>query len=125
MPLTGRFDFRKTFSGKLVLILEDVRALSPLRKGSTRRRWRKATVMDLAATELRPMMDHRSKPNYHVPLRQVAAETSAFEQAAEAESPRLLPRWRQPSCALARGSLKHALPLFRDPHTRGPVLCEA
>ena len=71
MPLTGRFDFRKTFSGKLVLILEeDVRALSPLRKGSTRRRWRKATVMDLAATELRPMMDHRSKPNYHVPLRQ-------------------------------------------------------
>ena len=91
MPLTGRFDFRKTFSGKLVLILEeDVRALSPLRKGSTRRRWRKATVMDLAATELRPMMDHRSKPNYHVPLRQVAAETSAFEQAGtEAESPRL------------------------------------
>jgi len=92
MPLTGRFDFRKTFSGKLVLILEeDVRALSPLRKGSTRRRWRKATVMDLAATELRPMMDHRSKPNYYVPLRQVA-ETSAFEQAAvetEAESPRL------------------------------------
>ena len=92
MPLTGRFDFRKTFSGKLVLILEeDVRALSPLRKGSTRRRWRKATVMDLAATELRSMMDHRSKPNYHVPLRQVA-ETSAFKQAAvetEAESPRL------------------------------------
>ena len=89
MPLTGRFDFRKTFSGKLVLILEeDVRALSPLRKGSTRRRWRKATVMDLAAT-VRPMMDHRSKPNYHVPLRQLAAETSAFEQAAEAESPRL------------------------------------
>ena len=85
MPLTGRFDFRKTFSGKLVLILEeDVRALSPLRKGSTRRRWRKATVMDLAATELRPMMDHRSKPNYHVPLRQVA-ETSAFEQAAVEE----------------------------------------
>ena len=54
MPLTGRFDFRKTFSGKLVLILEeDVRALSPLRKGSTRRRWRNATVMDLVATELR------------------------------------------------------------------------
>src|SRR5215204_3267386 len=88
MPLTGRFDFRKTFSGKLVLILEeDVRALSPLRKGSTRRRWRKATVMDLAATELRPMMDHRSKPNYHVPLRQ--SPPRAFEQAAEAESPRL------------------------------------
>ena len=82
MPLTGRFDFRKTWSGKLVLILEeDVRALSPLRKGSTRRRWRKATVMDLAATELRPMMDHRSKPNYHVPLRHVD-ETSAFAQAA-------------------------------------------
>ena len=92
MPLTGRFDFRKTLSGKLVLILEeDVTALSPLRKGKTRRRWRKATVMDLAATELRPLMDLRSKPNYHVPLRS-GAETSTFEQAAvatEAESPRV------------------------------------
>jgi len=92
MPLTGRFDFRKTFSGKLVLILEeDIRALPPLRKGSTRRRWRKASVMDLAATELRPLMDFRSKPNYHVPLRPVA-ETSTLEQAAvapEVESPRI------------------------------------
>jgi hypothetical protein len=92
MPLTGRFDFRKTFSGKLVLMLEeDVRALSPLRKGSTRRRWRKASVMDLAATELRPLMDLRSKPNYHIPLRPVA-ETSTLEPAAvvpEIESPRI------------------------------------
>jgi len=92
MPLTGRFDFRKTFSGKLVLMLEeDVRALSPLRKGSMRRRWRKASVMDLAATELRPLMDLRSKPNYHVPLRAVA-ETSPFEQTTvvpEVESPRI------------------------------------
>jgi hypothetical protein len=92
MPLTGRFDFRKTFSGKLVLMLEeDVRALSPLRKGSTRRRWRKASVMDLAATELRPLMDLRSKPKYHVPLRAIV-ETSTLEQAAvvpEVESPRI------------------------------------
>jgi hypothetical protein len=92
MPLTGRFDFRKTLSGKLVLSLEeDVAALSPLRRGRTRRRWRKATVMDLAATELRPLMDLRSKPNYHVPLRSVP-ETSTFEQAAvatQAESSRI------------------------------------
>jgi hypothetical protein len=92
MPLTGRFDFRKTLSGKLVLILEeDVTALSLLRKGRTRRRWRKATVMDLAATELRPLMDLRSKSNYHVPPRSVA-ETATFEQAPvarEAESPRM------------------------------------
>jgi hypothetical protein len=92
MPLTGRYDFRKTLSGKLVLILEeDVTALSPLRRGRTRRRWRKATVMDLAATELRPLMDLRSKPNYHVPLHSVAG-TSTFVQAAvaaETESPRI------------------------------------
>ena len=93
MPLTGRYDFRKTLSGKLVLILEeDVTALSPLRKRRTRRRWRKATVMDRAATELRPLMDLRSKPNYHVPLHSIAAETSTFEQAAvatEAERARI------------------------------------
>jgi hypothetical protein len=65
MALTGRFDFRKTLAGRLMLLVEeDVDVLwSPLGK-RTRRRWRRASVMDLAAPELRPLIDLRTKPNY-------------------------------------------------------------
>jgi hypothetical protein len=77
--LTGRFDFRKTFSGKLVLLLEeDVKVLwSPFRKRSTRRRWRQARVMDLASPELRPLIDLRAKPNYLAPSLRLAAPPQA------------------------------------------------
>jgi hypothetical protein len=66
MSLTGRFDFRKTLSGKLVLLVEEDVAVhfQGLRKRSTKRRWRRANVMDLAAPEMRPLIDLRSKPNY-------------------------------------------------------------
>jgi hypothetical protein len=71
MALTGRFDFRKTLSGGLVLLLEEDVAMffSRLRKRSTRRRWRRARVMDLAAIEMRQLMDLRVKPNYQAPVR--------------------------------------------------------
>jgi hypothetical protein len=71
MALTGRFDFRRTLSGKLVLFLEEDVAVSfsRLRKRSTRRRWRRAKVMDLAMPEMRQLMDLRLRPNYQAPLR--------------------------------------------------------
>jgi len=51
MALTGRFTFRRTFTGKIVLQLEEeVKAIWPMsRKGPFRKRWRNATLMDLAA----------------------------------------------------------------------------
>ena len=64
MALTGRFNFRKTLRGKVVLQLEeDVKAAWPRKR--TKRRWRDANLMDLARPELRPLIDLRSKPNYH------------------------------------------------------------
>ena len=86
MPLTGRFDFKKTFSGKLVLLLEeDVRALwLPLRTRAMRRRWRRAKVMDLASPELRPLIDLRSRPNYYIPNSRLQRLEDAVEQAAVA-----------------------------------------
>ena len=80
MALTGRFDFRRTLSGKLVLFVEeDVAVLfSRFRKRSTRRRWRRARVMDLAAAEMRQLMDLRVKPNYQAPMRR-------FEELAPAD----------------------------------------
>ena len=66
MAITGRFNFRKTLTGKCVLQLEeDVRAWWPRKR--MKRRWRDANLMDLARPELRPLIDLRSKPNYHAP----------------------------------------------------------
>jgi hypothetical protein len=85
MPLTGRFDFKKTFSGKLVLLLEeDVRALwLPLRTRAMRRRWRRAKVMDLASPELRPLIDLRSRPNYYIPNSRLHQPATRLEDAVE------------------------------------------
>jgi hypothetical protein len=66
MALTGRFTFRRTLTGKIVLQLEEeVKAFWPMSRTSPyRKRWRNATLMDLAAPELRPLMDMRYRPNF-------------------------------------------------------------
>ena len=81
--LTGRFTLRRSWSGKIVLqVEEDVRRVWPFSRWSpTRRRWRDATLMDLAQPEMRPLMDLRSKPLHawerlHVPLRREAGPVS-------------------------------------------------
>ena len=66
MGLTGRLDFRRKWTGKLVLrVEEEVRAFwSRSGEHKVKRRWRDATLMDLAAPELRPLMDLRMRPQY-------------------------------------------------------------
>lgn len=66
MPLTGRFNLRRTMGGRIVLqVEEEVRRLWPFsRMQPTKRRWRDATVMDLAQPELRTLMDLRYKPGF-------------------------------------------------------------
>jgi hypothetical protein len=71
MALTGRFDFRKTLLGKLVLLVEEDVATSfaRLRRRGTKRRWRRARVLDLAAPEMRHLIDLRLKPSCQAPHR--------------------------------------------------------
>lgn len=66
MSLTGRFTLRRTIGGKIVLqVEEEVKRLWPFsRWHPTKRRWRDATIMDLAQSELRPLMDLRYKPGF-------------------------------------------------------------
>jgi len=66
MPLTGRFNLRRTMGGRIVLqVEEEVRRFWPFsRMQPTKRRWRDATVMDLAQPELRTLMDLRYKPGF-------------------------------------------------------------
>ena len=82
--LTGRFTFRRTLTGKIVLqVEENVRTLWPLsRKRPFRQRWRNATLMDLTATQLRPLMDLRMKPPVHTVEVSSAPPSSAFAEAA-------------------------------------------
>ena len=92
MALTGRFTFRRRFTGKIVLELEEeVKAIWPMsRKGPFRKRWRNATLMDLAAPELRPLMDMRFRPNFMAQyeyLMPEAARQPAPAQAAASPKP--------------------------------------
>jgi hypothetical protein len=66
MALTGRFTFKRSLWGKIVLQLEEeVRATWPVsRRTPFKKRWRNATLMDLAAPELRALMDLRYKPQF-------------------------------------------------------------
>ena len=74
MALTGRFKFRKTLWGKIVLQLEE--EVKPLWSGSKpkalKRRWRDAKLMDLADPALRPLIDMRFKP--HLTARSLGLE---------------------------------------------------
>ena len=64
MPLTGKFRFRKSLWGRLVLQLEEEVKPFWSKPGALKRRWRDATLMDLAAPELRPLIDMRSRPQF-------------------------------------------------------------
>jgi hypothetical protein len=85
MSLTGRFNFRRTWTGKIVLQVEDERR-SMLGKGF-RKRWRDANVLDLAAPALRRLIDLRLKPQYapEAPPAAAAAPAAVDGMAAPIE----------------------------------------
>ena len=73
MALTGRFDFRRTMTGQLRLWLEyESNGFWDFltRKKTYRRHWRKAHIIDLAAPELRHLMDIRFMLSPEMPRRQ-------------------------------------------------------
>lgn len=61
MPLTGRFGFRKSLLGKIVLqVEEDAPAPWPFSlSGRLHRRWRDARYMDLVRPEIRGLINLR------------------------------------------------------------------
>jgi hypothetical protein len=62
MSLTGRFDFQITFTGKLVLLVEEeVPKMFKRGTGSQamRKRWRPAKAIDLSVPAMRPLIDLR------------------------------------------------------------------
>ncbi|WP_262032232.1 hypothetical protein [Microvirga sp. Mcv34] len=102
MSLTGRFDLRRTMGGRIVLqVEEEVRRLWPFcRRQPTKRRWRDATVMDLAQPELRPLMDLRYKPGFE--WLRVYGQIDAARRAASA----VTSEGRPPLAVVPRPSFK-------------------
>jgi hypothetical protein len=76
MALTGRFTFRRSFGGKIVLqVEEEVRTLWPKsRRSPLKKRWRDASLMDLAAPELRALIDLRHKPQFMAQYEHLGAD---------------------------------------------------
>ncbi len=67
MALTGRFNLRKTFTGRIILqVEEEVQGFwgRMIGRPKLHRRWRDANVLDLAAPELRSLVDLRFRPRY-------------------------------------------------------------
>ena len=64
MSLTGKFAFRRTLTGKVVLKVEhDVKASWPFsRTGGSRKRWRDAKMVDLTEAAMRNLMDLGNQP---------------------------------------------------------------
>ena len=74
MALTGRFNFRRSWFGKLMLEVEDeVKPLFWSEGKPLKRHWRRATLIDLAQPEMRPLIDLRFQPQFmaRTPLRTV------------------------------------------------------
>src|SRR5215218_9979856 len=92
MALTGQYQFRKTFGGKVVLqVEEEVPTLfSWFGKHRTRKRWRDATLMDLSAPALRILLDWRFKPHRLTRI-EVERTGGSAERAYSAAAPQQPP----------------------------------
>jgi hypothetical protein len=86
MALTGRFNFRRSWFGKLMLEVEDeVKPLFWSEGKPLKRHWRRATLMDLAQPQMRPLIDLRFQWQFmgRRPLGTVELALSGASQAVE------------------------------------------
>ena len=84
IPLTGRYTFRRSLRGRLLLrVEENVRTIWPWSRSEYRRRWRDATIMDLAAPEMRMMMDLRARTQFVSPRYFPGTELTALAEPVE------------------------------------------
>lgn len=60
--MTGRFNFKKTWLGKLTFVVEEEYQWL---WGGEKRRWRRATLADLAEPEMRPLVDLRFQRQFN------------------------------------------------------------
>jgi hypothetical protein len=109
MGLTGKFKFRKTLWGKIVLQLEEEVKLFWSRSKPLKRRWRDATLMDLAAPELRALIDLRYKPHFMTQHEYLAPDGASHQPIAlEADTASDRIGFERPLIEARRGSRRPA-----------------
>ena len=96
MALTGRFTFRRSFWGRIVLQVEEEKRSFWGRSKPFRKSWRDATLMDLAAPELRALIDLRYKPQFH--------DAARVSRARERPRIKAVPNESDPMAARSAGS---------------------
>jgi hypothetical protein len=87
MGLTGKFKFRKTLRGKIVLQLEEeVKPFwSRSKPEALKRRWRDATLMDLADPQMRTLIDMRFRSHLRSQSSFAPEATSTHREPHEAD----------------------------------------
>ncbi len=85
MGLTGKYQFRKTLWGKVVLQVEEEVKPRWSKPGALKRRWRDATLMDLAAPEMRTLIDLRFRPHLRSQSSFASEATSIHREQHEAD----------------------------------------
>jgi hypothetical protein len=100
MALTGQYQFRKSFGGKLILQVEEEvpTVWSWFGTPRTKKRWRDASLMDLSAPALRLLLDWRFTP--HVSMLAERAAERVYPAAARQPPPSM------PLARSASGSLQ-------------------
>ena len=85
MGLTGKFDLRKIFWGKVVLRVEEEVKPFWSKSGALKRRWRNATLMDLADPQMRFLIDMRFRPHLRFQSGFASEATTAHRDQHEAD----------------------------------------
>ena len=95
MPLTGRFSFRRTLFGKVVLIVEEEKK-APFASNRTWKRWRDASLMDLTNHELRKLLELRDERTDARVEPAMAAESASPDRAGVSPSKPLTWHFERP-----------------------------
>ncbi len=85
MGLTGKFKFRKTLWGKIVLQIEEEVKPFWSKSGALKRRWRDATLMDLADPQMRTLIDMRFRPHLRSQSSVAPEATTAHREQHDAD----------------------------------------
>ena len=100
MALTGRFNFRRSWFGKLVLeVEEEAKPFFGGDKKPPKHRWRRASLLDLAQPEMRALIDLRFQPQFRSRTSPRAVEPPMASVARMDEIPSLAPTLSRPETA--------------------------
>ena len=100
MALTGRFNFRRSLFGRLMLeVEEEAKPFFGRDKKPVKHRWRRATLVDLAQPEMRALIDLRFQPQFMARTSSRPVEFPAGAKARPDDAPSVVTPLLRPETA--------------------------